>query len=93
MQLRTPVAALALAQDRGLPVPRLIAADLDGSQVGMLAMVTSVLPGSSAIPRVMPAMRARQLGEIAAKIHAVDLAPQPELPLRTRPLPDMDFAA
>jgi aminoglycoside phosphotransferase (APT) family kinase protein len=29
----------------------------------------------------------------AAAIHAVALTPQPDLPLRTRPLPDMDFAA
>ena len=48
-QLRTQVAALALARDRGLPVPRVIAADLVGSRAGVLAMLTSVLPGSSAI--------------------------------------------
>ena len=59
MQLRTQVAALALARDRGLPVPRVIAADLAGRQAGMLAMVTSVLPGSSTIPQTMPAGRAR----------------------------------
>jgi aminoglycoside phosphotransferase (APT) family kinase protein len=93
MQLRTQVAALALARDRGLPVPRVIAADLSGSQAGVLAMVTSVLPGSSAIPRTMPAGRARQLGAVAAAIHAVALTPRPDLPARTRPLADMDFAA
>jgi hypothetical protein len=37
--------ALALAHDRGLPVPRVIAADLAGRQAGVLATVTSVLPG------------------------------------------------
>jgi aminoglycoside phosphotransferase len=93
MQLRTQVAALALARDRGLPVPRVIAADLSGSQAGVLALVTSVLPGSSAIPRTMPAGRARQLGAAAAAIHAVALTPRPGLPRRTRPLADMDFAA
>jgi aminoglycoside phosphotransferase (APT) family kinase protein len=93
VQLRTQVAALALAQDRGLPAPRVIAADLAGSRAGVLAMVTSVLPGSSTIPRAMPAGRARSLGAVAAAIHAVALAPQPDLPARTRPLPDMDFAA
>jgi aminoglycoside phosphotransferase (APT) family kinase protein len=93
MQLRTQVAALALARDRGLPVPRVIAADLAGSQAGVLAMVTSVLPGSSTIPREMPAGRARSLGTVAAAIHAVTLTPRPDLPARTRPLPDMDFAA
>ena len=64
MQLRTQVAALALARDRGLPVPR-----------------------------TMPAGRACQLGAAAAAIHAVALTPRPDLPRRTRPLADMDFAA
>ena len=77
----------------GLPAPRVIAADLAGTQAGALAMVTSVLPGSSTIPRAMPAGRARALGVVAAAIHAVTLTPQPDLPLRTRPLADMDFAA
>ena len=54
MQLRTQVAALALARDRGLPMPRVIAVDLSGSQAGVLALVTSVLPGSSAIPGRCP---------------------------------------
>ena len=91
MQLRTQVAALALAHDHGLPVPRVIAADLTSRQAGVLAIVTSVLPGSSTIPRAMPAGRARSLGAAAAAIHAVALTPRPDLPLRTRPLPDMDF--
>ena len=93
MQLRTQVAALALAHDRGLPAPRVIAADLAGHQAGMLAMLTSVLPGSTTIPREMTAGRARSLGTVAAAIHAVALTPRPDLPARTRPLPDMDFAA
>jgi aminoglycoside phosphotransferase (APT) family kinase protein len=93
MQLRTQVAALAIAHDRDLPAPRVIAADLSGSQAGALAMVTSVLPGSTAIPRTMSAGRARSLGALAAAIHAVTLTPQPELPARTRPLPGVDFAA
>jgi hypothetical protein len=54
MQLRTQVAALALAHDRSLPVPRVIAADLAGRQAGVLAVLTSVLPGSSTIPRRCP---------------------------------------
>ena len=64
MQLRTQVAALALVGDRGLPAPRVIAADLAGTEAGALAMVTSVLPGSSTIPRAMPAggPRARRGG-------------------------------
>jgi aminoglycoside phosphotransferase (APT) family kinase protein len=41
----------------------------------------------------MPAGRARSLGAMAAAIHAVALVARPGLPARTRPLPDMDFAA
>lgn len=93
MQLRTQVAALAVARDHGLPVPRVIAADLAGSQAGALAVLTSVLAGSTAIPRTMPAGRARQLGAVAAAIHAVAMTPRPDLPLRTRPLAGVDFAA
>jgi aminoglycoside phosphotransferase (APT) family kinase protein len=87
MRLCTQVAALALAHDRGLPAPRVIAADLAGSQAGALAMVTSVLPGSSTIPSKMPARRAHSLGALAAAIHAVALAPQPDLPARIRRCP------
>lgn len=93
MQLRTQVAALALAQQHGLAAPRVIAADLAAREAGVMAMVTTVLPGSTMIPPTMPAGRARRLGAVAAAIHAVALAPQPDLPLRTRPLPDVDFAA
>lgn len=92
-QLGTAVAALALAQDHALPAPRLIAADLDGGAAGAMAMLTTVLPGSSMIPRVAPAGRLRRLGAAAATLHAVPLSPRPGLPLRTRSLPDVDFAA
>ena len=93
MQLRTQVAALSLAGDHGLTVPRVLAADLSGDQAGALAVVTSVLAGSTAIPRTMSARRARQLGAVAAAIHAVPLVPGPDLLLRTRPLAGVDFAA
>jgi aminoglycoside phosphotransferase (APT) family kinase protein len=92
-QLSTAVAALILAQEHALPAPRLVAADLDGSQAGMLAMLTTVLPGSSDIPRAASPNRLRKLGAAAATLHAVPLSPRPDLALRTQPLPDVDFAA
>jgi aminoglycoside phosphotransferase (APT) family kinase protein len=92
-QLRTQVAALAPAQDRSLPAPRVIAADPAGHQPGALAMVTSVLPGSSTIPQTMPAGRTAPPGVAAAAIHAAAPAPQPDRPARTRPLPDADLDA
>lgn len=92
-QFGTAAAALALAGDHGLPAPRLVAADLDGSVAGQLAMVITVLPGSSKIPLAAPAGRLRALGAAAAVLHSIPLAPRPGLPLRTHSLPLVDFAA
>lgn len=92
-QLSTAVAALTLAQEHALPAPRVIAADLDGSHAGMLALLTTVMPGSSDIPRAASPDRLRRLGAAAARLHAVPLSPRPDLARRTQPLPDVDFAA
>jgi Ser/Thr protein kinase RdoA (MazF antagonist) len=92
-QFGTAVPALVLAEERALAAPRLIAADLDGSAAGTMAMLTTVLPGSSKIPRVASAGRLRTLGAAAATLHAIPLSPRAGLPLRTRPLSDVDFAA
>jgi aminoglycoside phosphotransferase (APT) family kinase protein len=92
LQLITTVAALELAAENALPVPRLIAADLDGSVAGTVAVLMTVLPGSSKIPRVASAARLRALGAAAGALQRVTLAPRPGLELRTRSLYDMDFA-
>lgn len=92
-QLVTTVAALELAADHALPAPRLIAADLDGSAAGTMAVLMTVLPGSSQIPRVASAARLRALGAMAGALQRVALAPRPGLELRTRALYDVDFAA
>jgi aminoglycoside phosphotransferase (APT) family kinase protein len=89
----TEVAALRLAGEHGLPAARLIATDLDGAAAGGMAVLTTVLPGSSRIPRVASAGRLRAVGAAAAALHAVPLLPRAELPLRTRSLSDVDFAA
>jgi aminoglycoside phosphotransferase (APT) family kinase protein len=91
-QLLTTVAALELAADHAVPAPRLIAADLDGGAAGTVAVLMTVLPGSSRIPRVASAARLRALGAAAGALRRVALAPQPGLELRTRSLYDMDFA-
>jgi aminoglycoside phosphotransferase (APT) family kinase protein len=91
-QLVTTVAALELAAGNALPAPRLIAADLDGSTAGTVAVLMTVLPGSSKIPRVASAARLRALGAAAGALQRVALAPRPGLELRTRSLYDMDFA-
>ncbi len=91
-QLMTTVAALQLAAEHGLPAPRLIAADLDGSAAGALAVLMTVLPGSTKIPLVASPARLRALGAAAGALQRVALAPRPGLELRTRALYDMDFA-
>jgi aminoglycoside phosphotransferase (APT) family kinase protein len=91
-QLVTTVAALELAAGNALPAPRLIAADLDGSAAGTVAVLMTVLPGSSKIPRVASVARLRALGAAAGAPQRVALAPRPGLELRTRSLYDMDFA-
>jgi aminoglycoside phosphotransferase (APT) family kinase protein len=91
-QLITTVAALQLAAEHGLPAPRLIAADLDGSAAGTVAVLMTVLPGSTKIPRVASPARLRALGAAAGALQRVALAPRPGLELRTRALYDMDFA-
>jgi len=92
-QLLTTVAALELAAGHALPAPRLIAADLDGTAAGAVAVLMTVLAGSTKIPRVASAGRLRALGAAAAALASVVLAPRPGLELRTRSLYDMDFAA
>jgi len=91
-QLITTVTALELAADHALPAPRLIAADLDGSAAGTMAVLMTVLPGSSTIPRVTSAARLRALGAAAGALQRVALAPRPGLELRTGALYDMNFA-
>lgn len=89
----TEVAALRVAGDHRLPAARLIAADLDGAEAGALAVLTTVLPGASRIPPVASAGRLRGLGAVAAALQAIPLAPRADLPLRTRSIADVDFAA
>jgi aminoglycoside phosphotransferase (APT) family kinase protein len=89
----TEVAALRVAGDHQVPAARLIDADLDGAAAGALAVLTTVLPGRSRIPSVASAERLRGLGAAAAALQAVPLAPLAALPLRTRSIADVDFAA
>ena len=91
--LATEAAALALAEDHHLAAPRLLALDLDGAAAGRPALLMAVLAGSSTIPAIASTARLRALGAAAATLHAVATGPRPGLPLRVRPLADVDFAA
>jgi aminoglycoside phosphotransferase (APT) family kinase protein len=92
-RLATEAAALVLAEDHQLAAPRLLAIDLDGDTAGRPALLMTALAGSSKIPTVASVARLRALGAAAATLHAVALVPRPDLPLRVRPLADVDFAA
>jgi Ser/Thr protein kinase RdoA (MazF antagonist) len=95
-RLVTELAAVQHAAAHGLPVPVVLAADVDGAVApGRVAVLTSLLPGTSrAAGGPPPPARFRALGALAARLAAV---PAPEasaaLPPRTRPIPDVDFAA
>jgi len=87
----TELAALSLAGPAGLPVPGVVAALLDGDA---LAVLTTVLPGSSRTTSAPSAARFRALGAAAAAVHRVP-APPPSaaLPVRTRSISAVDFGA
>ncbi|SDM64834.1 aminoglycoside phosphotransferase family protein [Allokutzneria albata] len=80
----TEVAALRLAEENGIPAPRLIA-------VGDGLMLLSVVAGSSRIPVEPTTERLTALGAAAAGVHAVELSPRKDLPLRHRPIELADF--
>jgi aminoglycoside phosphotransferase (APT) family kinase protein len=92
-QLATETAALAFAEEHQLAAPRLLGVDLDEKVAGRPVLLTTVLAGSSRIPATAPPGRLRALGAAAARVHAVAAAPRAGLPLRRRPLEDVDFAA
>src|SRR6266540_2155982 len=92
-RLATEAAALALAEEHRLAAPRLLAVDLDGDTTGRPALLMTVLAGSSTIPTIASVVRLRASGAAAAALHAVATTPRPDLPLRVRPLGDVDFAA
>jgi aminoglycoside phosphotransferase len=91
--LATEAAALVFAEAHQLAAPRLLAADLDGAAAGRPVLLMTFLAGSSTIPTSASRARLRALGAAAATLHAVATAPRPGLPLRVRPLADVDFAA
>lgn len=86
-QFATEAAALRLAAAAGLPVAAVLGYD------GGTRMLLECLPGTSQIPRGPDGQRLRALGAAAARIHTADLEPADELPVRDRPIADVDFAA
>lgn len=90
--IATNAAALAVAEQHGLPAPRLLGVDLAGSDVGLPASVESVITGTSAWPVECSVDLLRAAGAAIAQVHAIILEPRPELPFRPRPIAVDDFA-
>ena len=90
--ITTNAAALAVAEQHGLPAPRLLGADLDGLDAGTPVSVESVVPGTSAWPVESVPDLLRAAGAAIARVHAVVLESQPALPFRPRPIAVDDFA-
>lgn len=88
--MATEAAAMVLAEEHRLPASRLLAVDLDGDGSGMLAVLSTAIPGQAKVPG---RRSLRRLGAAAARVHAVGLAPRPDLPLRTRPRHVEDYIA
>jgi aminoglycoside phosphotransferase (APT) family kinase protein len=82
----TEVAALRVAAEHDVPAPRVLGVDDRG-------LLMTVVDGTSRIGVTPPPGRLPALGAAAARIHAVELEPTEELPVRHRPIEGEDFAA
>jgi aminoglycoside phosphotransferase (APT) family kinase protein len=91
-RFRSEAAALALTERTDVPAPRLVAADLTGAAFGRLALLRTVLPGISRFPREPSRGRLRALGAAAAALASVTVPADADLPARTGPIADAEFA-
>jgi aminoglycoside phosphotransferase (APT) family kinase protein len=89
----TNARALRLAEIHGLAAPRLIAADLDGRASGTVATLETFLTGSADPPPTVSIARLREAGAATARVNALSMEPQPDLPHRPRPTAVDDRAA
>jgi aminoglycoside phosphotransferase (APT) family kinase protein len=87
-QIATNAAALTVAERHGIPAPRLLAADLDGTPMSL----ETVLPGTSTWPAAPSVELLLSAGAALARVHAVAVEPRPWLPVRLRPIAVDDFA-
>ena len=82
--IATGAAALRVAEAHGLTAPRLLASDLNGHATGAAATLETAMPGTSAPPPRVSAERLQAAGAALARVHAIPLQPQRDLPLRIR---------
>ena len=75
-----------------MPAPRLLAADLHGGAAETPISLETVVPGTSTWPAAPSTELLRAAGAALAHVHNVILDPQPQLPVRPRPIVVDDFA-
>ncbi len=85
------VQALTLAERYGIAAPRVIAADLDGSELGDPATLVTALPGYSS-PTIRTVEELQAYGAAVASLRAVKAGPLDDLTLGHGPI-DVDQAA
>lgn len=86
-------AALELAAANDLPVPRILGSRLDATGDEPVALLMTWIPGTVRIPQVASVDRLRALGQLAAMLHAIALAPSERLPMRVRHTGWVDFSS
>ena len=67
--------------------------DYRGTASGTVATLETFLPGSADLPRTVSVARLREAGAALARVHAVSMEPQADLPYRPRPCAVDDRAA
>jgi aminoglycoside phosphotransferase (APT) family kinase protein len=90
----TEVAALHHLASSGLPLPRILAVDLEGTiHPGIIAIVMTRLHGTSRTAQPPPLSRFRALGRTAAVLHRAAVpSSSGHMPHRDRPIATVDFA-
>ena len=83
--VRTNARALQVAETHGLAAPRLVAADLDGRASGTVATLETFLSGSADLPPTASVARLQEAGAALARINALEMEPQADLPVRILP--------
>lgn len=89
----TEARVLELAREYGIPTSRLIAHDPTGEQCGALAVLSTVVEGSSRIPVEPTPERLHEYGAATAALHRVPGSALGGMPRRVRPIQPVDFAA
>ncbi|MEZ0112722.1 aminoglycoside phosphotransferase (APT) family kinase protein [Catenulispora sp. EB89] len=84
--------SLRIAGAHGVPSPRLIAHDATGAQAGALALLSTVIEGSSRIPVEPVSEQLHEYGRATAALRRVPVAALDGMARKVRPIQGVDFA-